>query len=51
MKLITVNQSSVTMVTAVEMHHMRYQNKRKGQFYEMFRLDLKNGLYPSRERS
>ena len=35
MKLNTVNQSSVTMETRVEMHHMRYQNKGKGQFYEM----------------
>ena len=51
MKLITVNQSSVTMVTRVEMHHMRYQNKGNGQFYEMLSLDLENGLYPSSERS
>ena len=51
MKLNTVNQSSVTMATMVEMHHMRYQNKGKGQFYEMLGLDLENGLYPSSERS
>ena len=51
MKLNTVNQSSVTMETRVEMHHMRYQNKDKGQFYEMLSLDLENGLYPTSERS
>ena len=51
MKLNTVNQSSVTMETRGEMHHMRYQNKVKGQFYEMLSLDLENGLYPSSERS
>ena len=51
MKLNTVNQSSVTMETGVEMHHMRYQNKGKGQFYQMLSLDLENGLYPSTERS
>ena len=51
MKLNTVNQSSVTMETRVEMHHMRYQNKCKGQVYEMLSLDLENGLYPSSERS
>ena len=51
MKLITLNQSSVTMETRVEMHHMGYQNKGKGQFYEMLILDLENGLYPTSERS
>ena len=51
MKLNTVNQSSVTMETRVEMHHMRYQKKGKGPFYEMLSLDLENGLYPSSERS
>ena len=51
MKLNTVNQSSVTMETRVEMHHIRYQNKGKGLFYEMLSLDLENGLYPSSERS
>ena len=51
MKLNTVNQSSVTMETRVEMHHMRYQNKGKGQFYEMLSLDLENGLYLTSERS
>ena len=51
MKLNTVNQSSVTMETRVEMHHMRYQNKGKGQFYDMLSLDLKNILYTSSERS
>ena len=51
MKLNTVNQSSVTMETRVEMHHMRYQNKGKGQFYEMLSLDLEKRLYPSSERS
>ena len=51
MKLNTVNQSSITMETTVEMHHMRYQNKGKGQFYEMLSLDLENGLYPTSERS
>ena len=51
MKLNTVNQSSVTMETRVEMHHMRYQNKGKGQFYKMLILDLENGLYPTTERS
>ena len=51
MKLNTVNQSSVTMETRVEMHQMRYQNKGKGQFYQMLSLDLENGLYPSSERS
>ena len=50
-KLNTVNQSSVTMETRVEMHHMRYQNKGKGQFYEMLSLDHENGLYPTSERS
>ena len=50
-KLNTVNQSSVTMETRVEMHHMRYQNVGKGQFYEMVSLDLENGLYPTSERS
>ena len=49
--LNAVNQSSVTMETRVEMHHMRYQNEGKGQFYEMLSLDLENGLYPSSERS
>ena len=33
------------METRVEMHHMRYQNKGKAQFYEMLSLDLENGLY------
>ena len=42
MKLNTVNQSSVTMETRVKMHHMRYQNKSKGQFYEMLSLDPEN---------
>ena len=51
MKLNTVYQSSVTMETRVEMHHMRYQNEYKGQFYQMLSLDLENGLYPSSERS
>ena len=51
MKLNTVNRSSVTMETRVEMHLMSYQNKGKGQFYEMLSLDLENGLYPSSERS
>ena len=51
MKLNTVNQSTVTMETRVEMHHMRYQIKGKGQFYKMLSLDLENGLYPSSERS
>ena len=51
MKLNTVNQSSVTMETRVEMHHMRYQTKGKGQLYEMLSLDLENGLYPTSERS
>ena len=51
LKLNAVNQSSITMETRVEMHHMRYQNKGKGQFYEMISLDLENGLYPSSERS
>ena len=51
MKLNTVNQSSVTMETRVEMHHMRYQNKGKGQFYDMLSLDLENGLYPSSKKS
>ena len=51
MKLNTVNQSSITMETIVEMHHMRYQNKGKGQFYEMLSVDLENGLYLSSERS
>ena len=51
MKLNTVYQSSITMETRVEMHHMRHQNKRKGQFYQMLSLDLENGLYPSSERS
>ena len=39
MKLNTVNQSSVTIETRVEMHQMRFQNKGKGQFYEMLSLD------------
>ena len=51
MKLNTVNQSSVTMELRVKKHHMRYQNKGKGQFYEMLSLDLENGLYPTSERS
>ena len=51
MKLNTVNQSSVTMETRVKMHHMRYPNKGKAQFYEMLSLDLENGLYPTSERS
>ena len=51
MKLNTVHQSFATMETRVEMHHMRYQNKGKGQFYQMLSLDLENGLYPSSERS
>ena len=51
MKLNTVNQSSASMETSVEMHHMRYPNKGKGQFYPMLSLDLENGLYPSSERS
>ena len=51
MKLNPVNQSSVTMETRVEMHHMRYQKKDEGKFYDMLSLDLENGLYPSRERS
>ena len=51
MKLNTVNQSFVTIETRVKMHHMRYQNKGKGQFYEMVSLDLENGLYPTSERS
>ena len=51
MKLNTVNLSSVTMETRVEMHHMRSQNKGKGQFYEMFSLDPENGPYPTSERS
>ena len=51
MKLNTVNQSSVTMETRVEMHHMRYQNEGKVQFYEMLSLDPENGLYPTCERS
>ena len=51
MKLNTVNQSSVTIETRVEMHHMRYQKKDKGQFYEMLSLDLGNGLYATSERS
>ena len=51
MKLNNVNQSSITMETRVEMHHMRYQDKGKGQFYQMLSLDLENGLYPSSERS
>ena len=50
MKLNTVNQSSVTVETRVEMHHMRYQNKGKGQFYDILSLDLENGLYPSSKR-
>ena len=51
MKLNTMNQSSVTMETRVKMIHMRYQNKGKGQFYEMLCLDLENGPYPTSERS
>ena len=51
MKFNTVNQSSVTMETRVELHHMRYQNKFKGQFYEMLSLDIENGVYPTSERS
>ena len=51
MKLNTVNQSSVTVETRVEMHHMRYQNKGKGQFYDMLSLYLENGLYPSSKKS
>ena len=51
MKLNTVNQSSVTMETRVEMHHMNHQNKGKGQCCQMLSLDLENGLYPSSERS
>ena len=51
MKLNTVNQSSVTMETRVKMHHMRRQNKDKGQFYQMLSLDLENGQHPSSERS
>ena len=51
MKLNTVNQISVTMETRVEMHHMRYQNKGKGQFYQMLNLDPEYGLYPTSERS
>ena len=51
MKLNTVNQSSVTIETRVKMHHIRYQNKGNGQFYEMVSLDLENGLYPTSERS
>ena len=51
MKLNTVNQSSVTMETRVKMHHMRYQNKGKGQFYGMLNLNLENRLYPTSERS
>ena len=47
----TVNQSSVTMETRVEIHHMRYQKKDEGQFYDMLSLDLKNILYTSSERS
>ena len=39
------------METRVEMHHMRYQNKGMGRFYEMVSLDLENGLYPTSERS
>ena len=46
-----MNQSSASMETRVEMHHMRYPNKGKGQFYPMLSLDLENGLYPSSERS
>ena len=49
MKLNTVNQSSVTMETRVEMHHMRYKKKDEGQFHDMLSLDLENGLYPSCE--
>ena len=51
MKLNTLNQSSVTMETRVEMHHMRYKIKDEGQFHDMLSLDLENGLYPSCERS
>ena len=51
MKLNTVYQSSVTMETRVEMHHMRHQNKGMGQFYQMLSLDLENGLNPSGERN
>ena len=51
MKLSTVHQSSVTMERRVEMHHIRYRKKGKGQFYQMLSLDLENGLYPSSERS
>ena len=51
MKLNTVNQSSVTVETRVEMHHMRYQNKGKGQFYDMLSSDLENGLYLSSRKS
>ena len=32
------------METRVKMHHMRYQNEGKDQFYEMLTLDLENGL-------
>ena len=39
------------METRVKMHHMRYQNKGKGQFYKMLILDLENGLYPTSESS
>ena len=39
------------METRVEMHHIRYQNKGKGQFHQMLSLDLENRLYPSSERS
>ena len=51
MKLTIVHQSSVTMETRVEMHHMKHQKKGKGQFYQMLSLDLESGLYPSSERS
>ena len=51
MKLNTVNQSSVTLETRVEMHHIGYQNKGKGQFYDMLSLGLENGLYPSSKKS
>ena len=51
MKLNTVNHSSVTMERRVEMHHMRYQNVGKGQFYEMLSLTLENGLYPTSGKS
>ena len=51
MKLNTVNQNSVTMEARVEMHHMRYQKKGKGQFYLMLSLDQENELYPSSESS